>query len=132
VVPVRGISLEVSPDGRYLYFFREPNDTGLWRADVRTGAYEKVVSGIVPACTSCWALAAQGIYYLGTDGKSLDSQVLYYRDLRTGRTQEVLAYPEPLWPHGSGPFSLSPDGRKLLCVRVDPSACDVMLVEPFR
>lgn len=132
VVPVRGISLEVSPDGRYLYFFREPNDTVLWRADVRTGAYEKVVSGIVPACTSCWALAAQGIYYLGTDGKSLDSQVLYYRDLRTGRTQEVLAYPEPLWPHGSGPFSLSPDGRKLLCVRVDPSACDVMLVEPFR
>jgi Tol biopolymer transport system component/DNA-binding winged helix-turn-helix (wHTH) protein len=132
VVHVRGISLEVSPDGRYLYFFREPNDTELWRADLATGSYEKVLGGIVPACTSCWAVAAEGVYYLGTDNKSLDSQVLYYRDLRTGKAQEILAYPEPLWPHGSGPFSLSPDGRTLLCVRVDPSASDVMLVEPFR
>ena len=42
------------------------------------------------------------------------------------------AYPEPFWPQGSGPFSLSPDGKSLLAVRVDPSNSDTMLVTPFR
>jgi hypothetical protein len=44
----------------------------------------------------------------------------------------VLDYPEPLSPIGSGPFSLSPGARFLLCVRVDPSNADVFRVDGFR
>lgn len=128
VVKSKGLSMGVSADGKFLFFFREPNDTVLWKASVDTGEMTKVVEGVVPGCTSCWALGAGGVYYLGSDKQSFDSQILYFHDWKTGRSREVTAYPEPLWPSGSGPFSLSPDGKLLLCVRVDPSESDVQLV----
>jgi Tol biopolymer transport system component/DNA-binding winged helix-turn-helix (wHTH) protein len=129
---VKSESLNVSPDGRFLFYVREPNDTTLWRLTLETGESTKVLDNLVPGCTSCWALAASGVYYLGTDRGSFDAQVLYYRDWKSGADRVVIRYPEPLWPQGSGPFSLSPDGRYLLCVRVDPSNSDVLLVSPFR
>jgi hypothetical protein len=46
--------------------------------------------------------------------------------------KDLVDYPEALSPIGSGPFSLSPDGRYLLCVRVALSNADVFRVEPFR
>ncbi|MEN6536444.1 MAG: hypothetical protein ABFD89_22500, partial [Bryobacteraceae bacterium] len=73
-----------------------------------------------------------GIYYVGSGPQSAAEQVIYYYDLRSRKTREVTPYPEPFPPLGSGPFSLSPDRRYLLCVRVDPSSSDVMRVEPFR
>ncbi len=131
VAPTKGISLGVSPDGRYLYFVREPADTALWRVETASGRLSKVLDGLLPYCSSCWALTERGIYYLGTAPGRPDRQILYLRELVTGRDQAVLEYPEPLSPLGSGPFSLSPDGRYLLCVRVDPSNSDVFRVQPF-
>ncbi|MDQ3012453.1 MAG: hypothetical protein M3X11_17300, partial [Acidobacteriota bacterium] len=72
------------------------------------------------------------LYYLGSGKQSFDTQVIYFHDFATSRDREILMYPEPLAPVGSGPFSLSPDLRSLLCVRVDPSNSDIMRVEPFR
>ncbi len=132
LTPQRGISLDVSRDGRFVYFVREASDTVLWRADAATGRTEKVVEGLLPYCSSCWVLAATGIYYLGSKAGSGGRQALYFHDFSAGRDRLVLDYPEPLSPIGSGPFSLSPDGRYLLCVRVDPSNADVFRVEPFR
>jgi Tol biopolymer transport system component/DNA-binding winged helix-turn-helix (wHTH) protein len=130
-VAVRGLSLGLSPDGGFLYFVRDPNDTQLWRASTITGEYTRVLDGLVPVCTSCWAPARTGIYYLGSNPRLLDAQTLYFLSFAGGRRLPVIDYPEPLSPLGSGPFSLSPDGRYLLCVRVDPSNVDVMRVEGF-
>ncbi len=132
IVRFRGISLDVSPDGRYVYFVRDPSGTQLWRVEAASGRAEKVLDGLVPYCSSCWALASGGIYYLGTEDAAPDKQALHFRDLATGRDRTILDYPEPLSPIGSGPFSLSPDGRYLLCVRVDPSDADIFRLEPFR
>lgn len=132
VAKIRGISLDLSPDGRYLYFVREPSGTQLWRLETATGRTEKVLDGLVPFCSSCWALGSGGIYYLGAEDDSLEKQALRFRDLNTGRDRKIIEYPEPLSPIGSGPFSLSPDGRYLLCVRLDPSNADIFRVEPFR
>lgn len=128
----RGISLDVSRDGRYVYFVREATDTVLRRADTRTGKIERVLEGLLPYCSSCWALAERGIYYLGSTEPAGGRQALFFHDFAGGRSRPVLDYPEPLSPIGSGPFSLSPDGRFLLCVRLDPSNADVFRVEPFR
>jgi dipeptidyl aminopeptidase/acylaminoacyl peptidase len=129
----RSEALSVSPDGKYLYFVQDRNDTAVSRIALQTGQIEKVVDGVVPGCTSCWALGSGGIYYLGTDKQSFDKQALFFQALdRKGPARLVVEYPEPLWPQGSGPFALSPDGRYLYCVRVDPSNSDVMLVAPFR
>jgi Tol biopolymer transport system component/DNA-binding winged helix-turn-helix (wHTH) protein len=126
-------SLAVSPDGAFVYFVPEPNDRSLWRVAITGGEPEKVLEGLVPGCTSCWALASQGVYYLGFDNKSFSRQQLFFQDLRRQTPPRlVVDYPEPLFPLGSGPFSLSPDGKSLLCVRVAPSESDAMLVTPFR
>lgn len=132
VANTRAISLDVSRDGRFLYFVRQPNDRNLWRASIESGQVSSVIDGLIPGCTSCWALAPDGVYYLGGERQSFDRQVLYFHELSTGQERAILEYPEPLWPLGSGPFSLSPDARHLLCVRVDPSNSDIMRVEPFR
>jgi hypothetical protein len=76
-------------------------------------------------------LAENGIYFLGTDQDSFDRQVLFFWDLKASKAVAVTPYPEPIWPLGSGPFSLGPGGN-LLVVRVEPSNSDAMLVTPFR
>lgn len=132
VTPVRGLSLDVSPDGRHVYFVREPADTTLSRVDVSTGEVERVLAGLVPYCTSCWALDEHGIYYLGVRPKAPVQQSLFYMDWKSRSTRLVADYPEPILPIGIGPFSLSPDRRSMLVVRLDPSNADVMRADGFR
>lgn len=132
LVKTRAISLGVSLDGKLIYFMRDGNDSVLWKASTDTGEFNKVLDGVLPKCTSCWAVEQNGIYYLSSGKQSFDTQVLYFHDFATGHDREILQYPEPLAPVGSGPFSLSPDLRSLLCVRVDPSNSDIMRVESFR
>jgi Tol biopolymer transport system component/DNA-binding winged helix-turn-helix (wHTH) protein len=132
VTAVRGLSLDVSPDGRYVYFVREPADTTLSRVDVTTGDVERVLSGLVPYCTSCWALDEHGIYYLGARPKAPVQQSLFYMDWKSRSARLVADYPEPILPIGIGPFSLSPDRRSMLVVRLDPSNADVMRADGFR
>lgn len=95
------------------------------------GTVTKVMDGVVAGCTSCWDVGESGIYYLGSQSRALESQTINYHDFATGRSRQVARYPEPLSPLGSGPFSLSPDRRYLLCVRLEPSPSDLMQVQPF-
>ncbi|MBL8234135.1 MAG: PD40 domain-containing protein [Bryobacterales bacterium] len=130
----RAESLAAPSDGRYVYFVREANGTAVWRLEFKPGAEpERVVDQLLPSCSSCWAVARDGVYYLGPLPEALDRQAIFFHSFSApGKDRLVAEYPEPLWPHGSGPFSLSPDGQHLLVVRVSPSSGDVMRVEPFR
>lgn len=132
IVNMMGISLGVSGDGRHIYFVREPSGTALWRVDVQSGRAEKALDGLVPYCSSCWALSPSGIYFLGNRDGTMEHQALYYHEFATGRETALAEYPAALSPIGSGPFSLSPNGRYLLCVRVDPSNSDIFRVDGFR
>lgn len=130
-----GFSLGLSQDGKLLYFMREVNDTVLWQVHTETGELSQALDGLLPACTSCWALTPEGIYYLGSDKTSFDTQAIYFHRFAASpgeRDRLIMRYPEPLAPVGSGPFSLSPDLKQLLCVRLNPSNSDLMRVEPFR
>jgi len=131
IVQGTALSLGISPDGQYVYFIREPAGTTLWRVPAAGGSPEPFLEGLIPDCGSCWAVGRRGIYFLTTEGPSFESQVLAFQDLATGKRKVLLRYPEPLPPLGSGPFSLSPDERALLCVRVDLSNTDILRVEPF-
>ncbi|MGH9803495.1 MAG: hypothetical protein ACRD82_24305, partial [Blastocatellia bacterium] len=72
VANVGGFSLGVSADGKFVYFMREVNDTALWRVNTETGELSKAIDGLVQRCTSCWSLAADGIYFLGSSRESFD------------------------------------------------------------
>ena len=102
VAKTSGISLGMSADGQWLYFMREPNETSLWRLSLASGQISKALDGLVPGCSSCWALAPQGLYYLGSSPLSFDSQMLYFHDFKTGRARQLIEYPEPLTPLGAG------------------------------
>lgn len=128
----KGISLGRSPDGKSIYFVRELTKTTLWNLSIESGRLSRAMDGLVPYCSSCWAVAPTGVYYLGSTRASVNGQAIYFHDFSTGADKLIAEYPEPLLPLGSGPFSLSPDGRYLLCVRVDPSNADLMRIEPYR
>ncbi|MGQ9916138.1 MAG: winged helix-turn-helix domain-containing protein [Bryobacteraceae bacterium] len=132
VTPTRGLSLDVSPDGEFVYFVREPADTTLSRVRVSTGEVERVLSGLVPYCTSCWALDSDGIYYLGMRPRAPAQQSVFFMDWKTRTAQAVADYPEPILPIGIGPFSLAPDRRSMLVVRIDPSNADILRADGFR
>jgi Tol biopolymer transport system component/DNA-binding winged helix-turn-helix (wHTH) protein len=132
VTPTRALSLGISPGGEDIYFVREPTDTSLSRVRIATGAVERVLEGLVPYCTSCWALAPNGIYYLGARPQSPSQQSIYFFDFAARAPRLVADYPEPILPIGIGPFSLSPDRKSLLTVRLDPSNSDLFRVDGFR
>lgn len=135
VVNTGGFSMSLSLDGKRLYFKREQNDAVLWQADTTTGEMTRALDGLLPTCTSCWSLTPTGIYYLGSDKSSFDAQAIYFHRFAAGADEVdrlIVKYPEPLSPVGSGPFSLSPDLRFLLCVRMNKTNSDIMQVEPFR
>lgn len=121
----QSMSLEAEPSGRSLLFVKETLDSSIWKGDFERRTIEQVVEGLVPGCTSCWAAARGGIYLLGASPESLDTQALYYFEYSTRKKTLITGYPEPIWPLGSGPFSLSPDGKKLLCVRLDSPSSDL-------
>ncbi|WP_321474247.1 winged helix-turn-helix domain-containing protein [uncultured Paludibaculum sp.] len=131
VLQTRGLSLDIAPDGKALYFVREPTDTQLWTGDVQTGKVDRVLEGLVPYCTSCWAVGTNGVYYLGVRTTNSSLQSIYYLDFKTHATRLIADYPEPILPIGIGPFSLSLDGRSLLTVRLDPSNSDVLRADVF-
>ena len=132
VVPVRGLSIDVSPDGGSLYFARQTADTRLWSFNLANKQMKQVLDGLVPYCSSCWVPTAEGVYYLGTRAGAVNQQAMFFHDFKSSRDSLVVPYPEPIMPIGIGPFSLSPDHRYLLTVRSDPSTTDLLFAEPFR
>ncbi len=127
----RGISLGLSPDGKAIYFVHEATESTLWKLNLDPRELIQVLDSLVPYCTSCWAVSSGGIYYLSAKPRLWSRQAIYFRDFSTGSDRLVAEYPEPLPPIGSGPFSLSPDLKSILTVRVEPSNSDVVKVEDF-
>jgi len=116
LIRVPAFSLVLSGDGRFLYYVSAQGGTSIWRLDVSTRRQEKVLDALVPYCSNCWALASDGIYYLGLNEKA-GHQSIYFHPWKSGPDREVVPYPEALEPFGNGAFSLTTSGRSLLCVR---------------
>ncbi len=125
----RALSLGLDSSGDYLYFAKEFNDGKLYRLHLPTKKEETVLTDLLPACSSCWALSKRGVIYLAATPQSPDHQELRLKT-PNGESRLLLPYPEPLWPEGSGPFSLTPDERFLYTVRLSPpSGADLALAK---
>jgi Tol biopolymer transport system component len=124
-----GRPLQFSSDGRFVYFVKGRTDSSIWKAGVETGAETMVLDGLLPGYWGSWALAPGGIYYLG---ESAGSPHLLFYDFSTKRPEPVAPVPEPLPPIGTDSVSFSPDLRRLICVRIDPTNSDVFRLEGFR
>lgn len=113
----------MSPDGRFVYFKRAPDDYDIWRAPVEGGEEVAVLRGVARR----FAVVEQGIYFYGLErGKWF----IQFFDFQTGRTTPVAGL-EGIPVIAQEP-TVSPDRRSFLYVQEDLRGSDLMLVENFR
>ncbi len=115
-----------SPDAKYLYYSIGGDNPGVWRVGTEGGEEIQIID---QAYQGNWALLDQGIYHL-THSVNRSATVEFY-NFATGRIVQVGDIEKILTSSGPG-FSVSRDGRWILCSRLDQSGSDIVLVENFR
>ncbi len=109
----------VSPDGRYVYFFRRGSEA-LWRVPVDGGPEEKIWEGIG------WDFApyGDGLVYFDRGRRALQFLDLAAQRVTASTTRQPVVYRYGL--------TISPDGRTVVYTREDMAEGDIVVVENFR
>jgi dipeptidyl aminopeptidase/acylaminoacyl peptidase len=118
-----GLRPFTSPDGKFVYFQRSPDDYDVWRVPVDGGDEVPVLRGL----EGRFAVVEQGIYFYGLEQSKWFIQ---FFDFGTGRTTPVAGLEGV--PLIGQPPGVSPDRRAFLYARQDLRGSDLMLVENFR
>jgi hypothetical protein len=72
-----------------------------------------------------WTATARGIYYTGSDGRSV---IVSFYEFATHRAHAVRTLQGPLAPLGGLGISVSNDEQSLLYTRIQQSEADIMTV----
>jgi hypothetical protein len=114
-----------SSDGKFVYYAKDNDSSGLWRVPSEGGDETKVLD---PIRQGSWALFEQGVYFINQQVRPRQSQEFF--SFVTGRTTQVAKIEkELLW---TGPsLTVSADGRWILYVQVDQVESDIILIENF-
>ena len=126
-----GLLGQESPDGRYLYFMKPlpgapgyAGTAGLWRIPVEGGEETQVLATVY---NRAFEVRAEGIYYISWSSEDGASR-LQFHALSAGKSRELAKF-EGVIDEG---LAVSPDGKRFLFSRPDPSSADLMLVDNFR
>jgi Tol biopolymer transport system component len=120
-----------STDGKYLYYSKGDDNSGIWRADLSNGN-----EALIPELSEAgyfrhWALAPSGIYFVPNgEAFSKDAAVRFF-DFATRKTIRVGAVGR-LVTAGPAALAVSRDETSLLYVHVDRDNRNIMLVENFK
>ena len=113
-----------SPDGKWLYYIKPDNRSGLWRVPVEGGEETLAHELLKPVVLRGWAVVEEGIYFVKPD------RAIAFFDFAMERVTQLAALEQrALWPTG---LTVSPNGRKILYTQVDLGGGDIMLLENFR
>jgi Tol biopolymer transport system component/DNA-binding winged helix-turn-helix (wHTH) protein len=121
-----GRSAFESADGRFLYYAKTPEHE-IWRMPLPGGQESPVSPSIHVEHWSGWALANDGIFFLGEESPH---PVLKFFDFSAARIKDVATLKRPL-PWRSW-ISTSADGKFLLYPQQDQEESNIMLLENFR
>jgi Tol biopolymer transport system component len=111
-----------SADGRFVYYAKQWPTPGIWRVPVAGGEEAKVLDD---GTYECWELLKDGICFITRAPQS--GRAITFLRFATGQVKQVAELRGP--PRS---LAVSPDGRWILCPRVDKYESDIMLVENFR
>ena len=115
-----------SPDGQYVYFFR---NNRVWRVNT-DGSSPEIVRGMpeLAYLGDEWFPFGSGIYFMNHSGAKT---AIEFFDLKTEKVRRVyeLEKPLPLWIGG---MPVSSDGRWLLYPQIDEQSSNLMMVENWR
>lgn len=117
--------VEVSPDGRFLYYSKGwPRQISLWRMPVEGGEEVKVLDSMDP--DGRWALGREGVYFFTPPDKQGHSDIRLY-ELSAGKIRKILTIERAI----GSQIAVSPDGRTILYTQLDEAGSDLMMVENF-
>jgi serine/threonine protein kinase/sugar lactone lactonase YvrE len=123
-------TLEVSPDGKNLYYSVGFRQMRIHRLSLATGT-NTLLPQSVTADTVAWTVATTGIYFLRQDTR--DNASVHYYSFSDGSTRMAASLPanKRLTPFIGG-LSLSPDEKWLLYSQIDEQQSDITLIENFQ
>jgi Tol biopolymer transport system component len=116
-----GAPLE-SPDGRFLYYTKNPEDASLWRVPLGGGPATKVRE-VSHYSYNNLAIVDKGIYFV----PNTSSFSIEFLDLQTNQIRRIASFERP----AGGGLDISPDGQWILYTQLDQLGAELRLVENF-
>ncbi len=122
-----GFAAFESPNGRFLYYAKGQNVSGLWRTPINGGEEVELISSLEAGYWGYWAVVENGIYYLDTTTKP----GIAFFDATTHRITQMFNLESRPAREDTG-LAVSPDERTILYTQLDASNSDILLVENFQ
>lgn len=115
---------EESPDGKYLYFTRAAEESGLWRLDLESrGEAEKIYSLLCRAQSNTWRLSSEGVFFKLSHE---DAFSIAHYNFSSGDI-EIIHSIEDFVVDTTVLFTISPDRRQLFYSNLVDIESDLVL-----
>jgi Tol biopolymer transport system component len=113
-----------SSDGKFVFYMKGYEDRRIWRIPSQGGEEVKVLG---PIFARNYDVGKDGIYFIPEPDSSKSSAVRFL-SFATGEIKSIASIENPWLNY----LTVSPDGRWILCPKLDLEGSDLMLVENFR
>jgi eukaryotic-like serine/threonine-protein kinase len=120
-----------SADGKYLYYSKSEEHSGIWRIELSTGSEAPVPELSRTGDYRQWALGRTGIFFVPNDEAFSKDAAVRFFDFATRRIVRVATVGR-LVTAGPGVLAVSRDETQLLYVHMERDNRNIMLVENFR
>lgn len=118
-----------SPDGKYIYYVRGRDRSGIWRVSVEGGDETPALDFHKAGYLHYWDVVEEGIYFATSE--TSPRPTIQFFSFTTGKLVEVFKFEKrPLIAYPG--LTVSPDKRWILYAQADQHGRDIMLVDNFR
>ncbi len=124
-----GFAAFESPDGKWLYYAKGRDLSGLWRVRPDGGEESAVIPDPTVGYWGDWAVAPAGLYFVQPAAGSSGAVKFYSFASRKSRQVAVLS---KMPPNGDSGFAVAHDGSSILYTQTDHADSNIMRVENFR
>jgi hypothetical protein len=118
-------------DGKYLYYSKRQEHSGIWRMDLGNGNEAPVPELSGTGDYREWALGATGIFFVPNDEVFSKDAAVRFFDFASQRIVRVATVGR-LVTAGPGALAVSRDETRLLYVHMDRDNRNIMLVENYK
>ena len=115
-----------SPDGKWVYYSKGREVTGLWRIAANGGEETAVPALAAAGFWRAWTAVPTGIYYVAYTANP-PYKIMFY-NFSSEQTSEVASMGKPPLL-SSASLGASPDGKTILYAQSDSASSSIMLAE---